>query len=251
MLGAVALSLFTWRKTAPRDPRLITIYVAALAGAFLGAKIIYIISEGWLHWNEPNRWLHIATGKSILGALLGGYATVEFAKRLLRYPFVTGDWFATIVPLSIIIGRIGCLLHGCCLGIACRPAWYTLTDQHGEPRWPAVPLEIIFNLAAATALFTLRRKKILPGQHFHLYLMSYGLFRFAHEFARDTPAILGPFSGYAMTALAVFTLGFFGFLKRRKTLPLHIPPRRLVPAPGENRATPIGNFASPSSKSLH
>ena len=216
MLGAIALSLFTWRKIAPRDPRLITVYVAALAGAFLGAKIIYILAEGWLHWNDPNRWLHIATGKSILGALLGGYAAVEFAKYILRYPFVTGDWFATIVPLSIVIGRIGCLLHGCCLGIACAPAWYALNDLQGEPRWPAVPLEIIFNLLAAATLFTLRRKKLLPGQHFHLYLMSYGLFSFSHEFMRDTPQIFGPLSGYALAALAVFLLGAIGFVRRKK-----------------------------------
>jgi phosphatidylglycerol---prolipoprotein diacylglyceryl transferase len=216
MIGAIFLSLFTWRKIAPRDPRLITIYVAALAGAFLGAKIIYVLAEGWLHWNEPDRWLHIATGKSILGALLGGYATVELAKRLLRFPFVTGDWFATIVPLSIVIGRVGCQLHGCCLGVACNPAWYSVIDRQGEPRWPAVPLEILFNLVAAGTFFGLRRAKILPGQHFHLYLISYGLFRFAHEFVRDTPQIIGPLSGYAFAAIAVFLLGAIGFYKRRQ-----------------------------------
>src|SRR5438046_136876 len=124
LLLAIALSLFTWRKSTPRDPRLITIYVAALAGAFLGATIIY--------------------------------------------------------PL------------------------------------PAVPLELLFNLIAAATLFTLRRQKILPGQHFHLYLMAYGLFRFAHEFARETPRLAGPFSGYALSALAVFLLGAIGFQKRRE-----------------------------------
>jgi phosphatidylglycerol:prolipoprotein diacylglycerol transferase len=218
MLGAIALSLFTWRKTTPRDPRLITIYIAALAGAFLGAKIIYLLAEGWLHWDDPNRWPILATGKSILGALLGGYAAVEFAKYILRYPFVTGDWFATIVPFSIVVGRIGCHLHGCCLGIRCAPAWYTLTDIQGTHRWPAVPLEILFNLTAAATLLTLRHKKILPGQHFHLYLMAYGLFRFAHEFMRDTPPILGPISGYALASFAVLFLGAVGFLKRQKSL---------------------------------
>jgi phosphatidylglycerol:prolipoprotein diacylglycerol transferase len=230
MLGAIALSLFTWRKSTPRDPRLITIYVAALAGAFLGAKIIYLLAEGWLYWNDPNRWLILATGKSILGALLGGYAAVEFAKYILRYPFVTGDWFATIVPLSIVIGRIGCQLHGCCLGVACNPAWYTVTDTRGQPRWPAVPLEILFNFIAAATLFTLRRQKILPGQHFHLYLMAYGLFRFAHEFARETPRLAGPFSGYALSAFAVFLLGAIGFQKRREKKAGLLGPASLVQA---------------------
>jgi phosphatidylglycerol:prolipoprotein diacylglycerol transferase len=61
------------------------IYLAALAGAFIGAKIVYLAAEGWMFWSSPNRWLIWATGKTILGALLGGYAAVEIAKSLLGY----------------------------------------------------------------------------------------------------------------------------------------------------------------------
>jgi phosphatidylglycerol:prolipoprotein diacylglycerol transferase len=46
--------------------------------------------------------------------------------------------------------------------------------------------------------------------------MAYGIFRFVHEFARHTPAIVGPISGYQIAALGLVALGFVGFLKRRK-----------------------------------
>ena len=219
MLAAIFVSLVFWWRLARKDERLVLIYVAALASAFIGAKLVYFGSEWWLHWHEADRWRQLATGKSIVGGLLGGYGGVEIAKRLLGYKRATGDWFAIIVPAGIVLGRIGCLVNGCCLGKICEPGWYTLADVHGQSRWPAVPVEILFNLGAIAFLFFLRQKEYLPGQHFHLYLMAYGIFRFGHEFLRDTPAVLGPFSGYQVGALAIFMLGLLGFLKRRQHPP--------------------------------
>ena len=74
LLVAIAASLFTWTRLARRDHRLVLIYVAALLSAFIGAKLVYVLAEGWLDWPMPDRWLRLATGKSVLGALLGGYA---------------------------------------------------------------------------------------------------------------------------------------------------------------------------------
>jgi phosphatidylglycerol:prolipoprotein diacylglycerol transferase len=203
-------------RVARRDNRLVLIYVAALGGAFLGAKIAYLAAEGWLHWHDPNRWIALATGKSITGALLGGYAAVEAAKRLTGYTSATGDWFAVIAPLGIMLGRVGCLLQGCCLGRVCAPAWFTINDAGGVARWPAALVELLFNALMLGVVWGLRRRKILPGQHFHIYLMAYGVFRFFHEFLRDTPRILGPISGYQVAALAVAVLGAAGFISRRR-----------------------------------
>ena len=216
MLAGIALSIFLWSRVARRDERLLFIYVAALVGGFVGAKIVYLLAEGWLDWHQPDRWRRLATGKTILGALLGGYGAVELAKKLLGYRSATGDWFALIAPGGIILGRIGCLLHGCCPGQVCERHWYTANDAEGVARWPAVLVEIIFNLIALGAFFMLRKRQILSGQHFHLYLIAYGLFRFGHEFVRATPRVFGPFSGYALAALLVAGWGMFAFVRRAR-----------------------------------
>jgi phosphatidylglycerol:prolipoprotein diacylglycerol transferase len=215
LAGIIGGGIF-WSRLARRDERLVLIYAAALGGAFAGAKLAYLAAEGWLHIGQPGMWLQLATGKSILGALLGGYAAVELAKKYSGYTQATGDWFATIVPLSVALGRVGCLLHGCCLGIVCPPAWYTIRDPFGDSRWPAVPVEMGFNLLCAALFWQLRRRRILPGQHFHLYLMAYGLFRFGHEFLRDTPRLLWGMTGYQAIAAACFALGLTGFIRRRR-----------------------------------
>ena len=189
MLAGVIFSIVFWFRLAKRDDKLLLIYIAALTGAFLGAKIVLIIAEGWLHLGKPYMWIMLATGKSIVGALLGGYAAVEIAKRATGYRGITGDWFAMIVPVGVIVGRIGCLVNGCCLGRVCEPAWYTIRDIEGNPRWPAVPVEMLFNAVALLVFFILRRKRVLSGRRFHLYLIGYGVFRFTHEFMRDTPRV--------------------------------------------------------------
>lgn len=215
-LAGIFVSIGLWTRLARRDERLVLIYVAALAGAFIGAKLVYLGAEGWLHWHDANRWRELATGKSIVGGLLGGYAGVEMAKHLLGYTRGTGDWFAVVTPVSIMLGRVGCLLNGCCLGRVCEPAWYTLNDVHGVARWPAALVELLFNAVMLVVTLGLRRYKILPGQHFHIYLIAYGIFRFAHEFLRDTPQIAGVLSGYQIAAAGLVVLGTAGFLRRSK-----------------------------------
>jgi phosphatidylglycerol:prolipoprotein diacylglycerol transferase len=217
LLASIALTLAFWSRLAKRDERLLLIYLAALVSAFIGAKVVYLAAEGWMFRNSPDRWLIWATGKTILGALLGGYAGVEIAKKALGYTRPTGDWFALIAPLGIAVGRIGCLLHGCCLGQECAPTWWTLRDVAGVTRWPAVPLEIGFNLVALAIFLVLRWKRVLPGQHFHLYLVGYGLFRLAHETVRATPRIVGGLTGYQLAAAAVCALGVVGFIQRRQS----------------------------------
>ena len=228
MAAGIILSALFWKRLVQGDQRLILIYLAALCGAFTGAKLVYLAAEGWISYGQPTMWLQWGTGKSILGALLGGYGAVELTKKFLHYESATGDWFAAIVPLSVALGRVGCLLHGCCLGAVCPHAWYTIRDPFGEARWPAVPVEMGFNLLCAACFLVLRRRRILPGQHFHLYLMAYGLFRFLHEYVRDTPRLFAGLTGYQAAAAACFILGLTGYVRRRQGFPFSSP---TVPAP--------------------
>lgn len=220
MLVALIGSAIYWSRLARRDERLIVVYLMALGGAFLGAKIVYLLSEGAYAWNHPEPILHLLTGKSVTGALLGGYASVEFGKWLIGYKKPTGDAFALAVPLGLILGRIGCLTHGCCLGVECEPTswWAGLAthDPHGVARWPASLVELAFNASFFFALLGFKLKHMYTGQLFHLYLMAYGAFRFAHEFFRDTPKDFLGLSGYQFAALALVLLGAIGYARRAR-----------------------------------
>jgi len=215
MLGAIVVAGVFWWRLARRDGRLFALYLLALFGALIGAKLGWFLAEGWRDVGHPQFWLALATGKTILGGLLGGYLAVEWGKRALGFAGVTGDWFALIVPLGIALGRVGCIVQGCCGGMPWR-RWCAVRDAHGVARWPSAQIELGFNLLAALVFFAMRRRHVLPGQHFHIYLIAYGVFRFAHEFVRDTPREVWIFSGYQLLALACVAAGAVGFASRAR-----------------------------------
>ncbi|CAN5553321.1 prolipoprotein diacylglyceryl transferase [soil metagenome] len=215
-LVAMIGSLLVWRRIWKNDARMVAVYFGALFGSLIGAKVVYLAAEGWMQWGGPLVWQQWLTGKSIVGALAGGYVGVELAKSLVGYRKATGDNFALVVPLAIAFGRIGCLLQGCCLGRVCEPAWWTLADARGFSRWPAVPVEILFNLIFAAVVLLMRGRGWARGQQFHIYLMAYGAFRILHEPLRATPTVVERVTGYQIAAGLLFLIGLVGYVVRAR-----------------------------------
>lgn len=203
----VLVGIALWWRAARTDHQLLYLYGFGLIGGLLGAKIAYLVAEGWLYFDHPQRWTLWLTGKSVMGALPGGWIGVELAKKSLRYPRITGDRFAITLPLPLMLGRIGCLQAGCCLGI--------VTPQG---RWPAVEVEMAFLALMLLFLLLLRAKNRWPTQHFHVFLIAYGIFRFSHEFLRATPKPFFGLSGYQLIALATAIAAALAFRHRQRQI---------------------------------
>jgi len=205
LLLAIGAGAVYWHRQARHDSRLPLVYAGGLAGAFLGAKLAYLCAEGWLLRDHPQRWLLWAAGKSVSGALPGGWLGVEAAKRLVGLRVSTGDRFVLLLPPALFFGRIGCLHAGCCRGV--------MLDHGG--RWPAVEVEMGFQVVAFAVLWWWARRGWCRDCRFFAYLIAYGLFRFAHEFLRDTPKPFLGFSGYQIIALATAAAAAVGWRMRR------------------------------------
>ena len=215
-LVGILITAYVWGKITGKggrhDSRLTVIYFCGLFGALLGAKLAFLLAEGWYYHDN---WIALVSGRSITGGLLGGYVAVEIAKKYLKYPRTTGDVFAIIAPIGLALGRIGCLSAGCCNGIICEKKWWALVDGDGLARWPAVPIELLFNLVFLAWALPATRFRWQIGNRFHIYLIAYGLFRFGHEFLRDDPRLIGPFGGYHFLALFILLFGAVRFAQRR------------------------------------
>src|SRR5205085_1421544 len=98
-------------------------------------------------------------------------------------------------------------------------SWCAVRDVEGVTRWPSAQVELLFNAVAWGTLMSFRRLPVLRGQLFHVYLIAYGLFRFAHEFVRETPKIVFGLSGYQIASILLFGLGVGGFVLRYKGTP--------------------------------
>ena len=185
-----------------------------LVGAIVGAKIALLMGDrGWPvvpleSWRDV-----VYSGRSITGGLIGGLLTAELAKPLLRYPLPPNDHFAAKLPFSIALGRVGCLLGGCCRGLP-HEGLFSIRYDDGIDRWPAPAIEIVFQLAAGALFIGLVRRGLLKGRVFSLYLVLYGVFRFGTEFLRATPKPFGVVSVYQVLSLVMIALGV-GFLLAR------------------------------------
>ncbi len=216
VLGLVLLGLWKWSRAARGDVRLLQIYLWGIIGAFLGAKVVYGFAEGWWIPDAGRVWLHWVAGKSILGGLLGGWLGVECAKRATGFTAPTGDRFAVMVAGSTCVGRVGCMLHGCCLGVPMQRCAWSVTDACGIDRWPAAAAELAFTGVCSLLLLVIRNSGHFRNQLFHLYLIGYGLFRAWHETLRDTPRWGGGVSGYQMVALFMAGLAAAAYALRAR-----------------------------------
>lgn len=181
------------RRRAVKDPRIAYIVLGALAGAAILSRL-----GTWAQHLDPTRNLslidQLAYGNaSMLSALVGAWLGVHVSKRLVDYPFRTGDLFAPAVALAMAIGRIGCLLTEK-PGSPTGSDWGMVLDADaaarvgaaaGVPLHPSFVYEIVFHAAAFAVLwFWLRRQPIAAGETLTLYVAAYGVFRFFVEFVR-------------------------------------------------------------------
>jgi phosphatidylglycerol:prolipoprotein diacylglycerol transferase len=204
VLGAgVAVVVFALeaRRRGVGDRRMWTI----AAGSLVGGAILAKASTAWQFVTVPDdatvSAILLHGGKSVVGGLAGAYAGAVLTKRWLRYPHKTGDVFAPAVVLGIGIGRVGCFLTEQ-IGTPTGADWGFVPPADvaagipncpqcllGVPLHPSFLYEIGFCLAAFVALLAVRARLGVPGELFKLFLLGYGLFRFAVEFVRGNPVM--------------------------------------------------------------
>jgi prolipoprotein diacylglyceryltransferase len=181
-----------------------------LFGAIVGAKLAMLAGDlGWPL--QPVSLDHaLFSGKSLVGGLLGGFICAELAKPFFGWREPPNDWFATKLLLSIAIGRIGCVLGGCCRGIPTASRWAMIYSD-GVPRVPISALESAFHALLFALFCWFHRKERLRGRLFALYLLIYGVWRFAFEPLRETPKSVAGFSVYQLLAVALIMAGGWSF----------------------------------------
>lgn len=187
-----------------------------LTCAIIGAKLAMLAGDkGWpavplSSWREL-----FVSGRSITGGLALGFIGAELAKPLLGYKLAPNDAFAAKLPFSIALGRVGCLLAGCCRGVP-HEGWLSVRYEDGIERWPAQLVEIAFQLAIGAVFLAVVRRRALPGRVYALYMILYGGFRFATEFMRETPKPFGAFSVYQLISVLLVMLGVGSMLARSR-----------------------------------
>lgn len=125
-------SLAVWRgRRRGIDPELIfSLAFWVFVPGIVGARLFYVI-EYWPAFQRPTLGATLAEifkvtegGLVVYGSLLGGFLGLVAFLRKYRLPMLaTFDLLAPPVMLGLAIGRLGCMLNGCCYGGMCDLPW--------------------------------------------------------------------------------------------------------------------------------
>ncbi len=126
--------------------------------------------------------------------------------KLLKFPLTVQTLWAMLpaVTLGHAIGRIGCLLAGCCYGNI-TDLWWGI-ELHGAHRHPTQILESL-GLFILTFFLLKSRASI---KSFSVYFIGYGMLRFGIEFLRgdEIRGSWGPLTPSQWISICLILLGF-------------------------------------------
>jgi prolipoprotein diacylglyceryltransferase len=170
-----------------------SILAAAAVGALIGSRLLSVFEQApRLH---PFTWraFLIPGGKTIVGALLGGWLLVEIAKRLMGIRSRTGDLFAVPLCIGIAVGRVGCFLAGIADDTYGKPTSLPWGVDFGDgiARHPTQMYELFFLLALAFVLQHRGRRPHSEGSLFRIFMAAYLAFRFCIDFLKPQPLVYG------------------------------------------------------------
>lgn len=184
-----------------------TIVVAAIAGAAIGSKILSWLEDPKALLASPNPWSYLASGRTIVGGLLGGTAAVEWIKRKTGVRQRTGDLFALPLTVAMAIGRLGCFLGGLTdhtYGFQTSLPW-GIDFGDGIARHPTQIYEFLFLLLLAIWIKHLKSIPHRQGDLFRTFLVFYLAFRFAVDFIKPDARFAGLTAIQWSCAIAILT----------------------------------------------
>lgn len=163
--------------------------------ALVGSRLLYVIVEYQRFLKRPLDVFKIWEGGLVFyGGLLACIGVALWYTHREGWTLRgTADLFMPGVALGHAIGRLGCLMAGCCYGkpVAGNP-WWGLTFPHNDftlapAGIPLVPTQLMESLTELTLfglLVWVRRHKKFEGQIFLIYLILYALVRSVLEVFR-------------------------------------------------------------------
>ena len=191
-----------------------------VGGVIVGARALYVISYWDSQFAGQPLW-HIfnlrSGGLIFYGGLIGAVVAGFLYLRIKHQPiWKVADALAPSIALGHALGRIGCLMFGCCYGRVCELPWAVHFPAghatHPLGVHPTQVYESVLNFGLYLALAWLYRRKKFDGHVFGVYLVSYALVRalvevFRGDYAPAQYQLGGWFTPAHFVSLGVLAFG--------------------------------------------
>lgn len=219
ILGFALAGFLAYRCGKPIGLRwedLLIIAAMVLGGALLGGGGLYVFIT--YSWNQIIEFIHqgdfrfLGSGIVFYGGLIGGVLGALLGIRVAACPFRIAEYaIVPFIPLGHAIGRIGCVLAGCCHGFAYDgplALYYPHSLAGVSPQqgyFPVQPLESLVNITICLLLLHVQKHIRRIGDLLFAYLGMYAVSRFFLEMLRGD-SIRGLWDGISTSQWISLTL---------------------------------------------
>jgi phosphatidylglycerol:prolipoprotein diacylglycerol transferase len=193
------------------------LFVAFISG-IIGARSFYIIENSGYYIKRPLEIIILQHGglSWFGGLILGGLTGIAYLKKKKLAVYKVLDIVSPFVALGQAIGRIGCLLNGCCFGKESSSGLYFPVHK-----LVLIPAQLYSSLILIFIFIILRFLQDRPhreGEIFFTYLLLYSVKRFFIEFLRaDNEIILLNLTLFQIISIIIFCLSLVKLLSIRRS----------------------------------
>jgi phosphatidylglycerol:prolipoprotein diacylglycerol transferase len=179
VIAIIGISLLEAKRVGIAEDHIYSLGAYAVIGGIVFSRVIHVIDK-WDYYIAHPMQIFNFEGLAVYGAVIGVVLAIIIyclAKKLSIW--LIADIISPGALVGMAIGRIGCVLNGCCYGLTTSLPWaveYTCPDSYaplGVPLHPTQIYHIIWNLIAFAVLWSLRRRLKPRGSVFLLYLAFY------------------------------------------------------------------------------
>ncbi|MBY0545662.1 MAG: prolipoprotein diacylglyceryl transferase [Candidatus Obscuribacterales bacterium] len=165
------------------------IIASVVGGAAIGSKLITILADPATMTGHFASMESFAAGKGVVGALVGGWLSIELCKFFTGIKSSTGDTFVLPLIVAMVIGRIGCFVtgfHDRTYGLPADLPWaYDFGD--GIKRHPSQIYEILALLCILVCIELLRPRLRNQGDQFKFFMSAYMVYRLGADTFKPVP----------------------------------------------------------------
>ena len=212
-LATALVVVWAWRASKDAgisQEAISTVVLFAIPLAIIMSRLVHVVDKLVYYFRHPGEIIGFE-GLSVYGAILGAALAMWLVSRFKAFPL--GKLVDLIAPGAILaqaLGRVGCIMNGCCYGKTTSVPWafiYSNTNSYatkGIPVHPTHLYELIWDLAVFGVLWQLRGRLRPEGSLFLVYLTAYSLGKFVITFFREGTIICGGL--YQAQVIAVVVL---------------------------------------------
>lgn len=187
LAGLIAVNLEAKRYKWDHD-RMTRLVVWVFLMGLVGSRVVYVLTR----LNEPNIDLfevafNLRAGFVYYGGLISSALFLMWYVRHYKMPFwPTLDTFAYGICIGLAIGRIGCLLGGCCYGSTTDLPWGVIMVKEAAlgHTHPVQMYEFLILIAMFVPLWMRRKSKGYEGEITIWFVGLYAVARYILEIYR-------------------------------------------------------------------